>query len=101
MKYLIDSYTAYMVNGGLLDKGSEVVNWFFIELPFSFAYGAMIFLIMENVMNQSDYFVGKQQEAYDYSLDILKGFGGTGIVKGSLLGLAIILSAYYLLYSFF
>lgn len=63
--------------------------------------GAMIFLIMENVMNQSDYFVGKQQEAYDYSLDILKGFGGTGIVKGSLLGLAIILSAYYLLYSFF
>lgn len=36
MKYLIDSYTAYMVNGGLLDKGSEVVNWFFIELPFSF-----------------------------------------------------------------
>ena len=52
-------------------------------------------------MNQSDYFVGKQQEAYDYSLDILKGFGGTGIVKGSLLGLAIILSAYYLLYSFF
>lgn len=42
----------------------------------------MIFLIMENVMNQSDYFVGKQQEAYDYSLDILKGFGGTGIVKG-------------------
>ncbi|CWX05215.1 hypothetical protein SHT65_00760 [Enterococcus faecalis] len=102
MKYLIDSYTAYMVNGGLLDKGSEVVNWFFIELPFFFLrMGAMIFLIMENVMNQSDYFVGKQQEAYDYSLDILKGFGGTGIVKGSLLGLAIILSAYYLLYSFF
>lgn len=91
-----------MVNGGLLDKGSEVVNWFFIELPFFFLrMGAMIFLIMENVMNQSDYFVGKQQEAYDYSLDILKGFGGTGIVKGSLLGLAIILSAYYLLYSFF
>lgn len=102
MKYLIDSYTAYMVNGGLLDKGSEVVNWFFIELPFFFLrMGALIFLIMENVMNQSDYFVGKQQEAYDYSLDILKGFGGTGIVKGSLLGLAIILSAYYLLYSFF
>lgn len=102
MKYLIDSYTAYMVNGGLLDKGSEVVNWFFIELPFFFLrMGAMIFLIMENVMNQSDYFVGKQQEAYDYSLDILKGFGGTGIVKGSLLGLAIILSAYYLMYSFF
>ena len=100
MKYLIDSYTAYMVNGGLLDKGSEVVNWFFIELPFLLRMGAMIFLIMENVMNQSDYFVGKQQEAYDYSLDILKGFGGTGIVKGSLLGLAIILSAYYLLYSF-
>lgn len=101
MKYLIDSYTAYMVNGGLLDKGSEVVNWFFIELPFFFLrMGAMIFLIMENVMNQSDYFVGKQQEAYDYSLDILKGFGGTEIVKGSLLGLAIILSAYYLLYSF-
>lgn len=91
-----------MVNGGILDKGSEVVNWFFIELPFFFLrMGAMIFLIMENVMNQSDYFVGKQQEAYDYSLDILKGFGGTGIVKGSLLGLAIILSAYYLLYSFF
>ncbi|EGO6010525.1 hypothetical protein ACX35A_001791 [Enterococcus faecalis] len=102
MKYLINSYTAYMVNGGLLDKGSEVVNWFFIELPFFFLrMGAMIFLIMENVMNQSDYFVGKQQEAYDYSLDILKGFGGIGIVKGSLLGLAIILSAYYLLYSFF
>ena len=44
MKYLIDSYTAYMVNGGLLDKGSEVVNWFFIELPFLFAYGGNDFL---------------------------------------------------------
>ena len=111
MKYLIDSYTAYMVNGGLLDKGSEIVNWFFIELPFFFLrMGAMIFLIMENVMNQSDYFVGKQQEAYNYSLNILNGFGirvvekqvlSGNIVKGSLLSIAIVLSAYYLLYSFF
>lgn len=111
MKYLIDSYTAYMVNGGLLDKGSEIVNWFFIELPFFFLrMGAMIFLIMENVMNQSDYFVGKQQEAYNYSLNILNGFGirvvekqvlSGNIVKGSLLSIAIVLSAYYLVYSFF
>lgn len=52
MKYFIDSYIVYMVNGGLLDKGLEVVNWFFIELFFFFlCMGVMIFLIMENVMN--------------------------------------------------
>lgn len=102
MKYLIDSYTGYMVNGGMLGKGSEVVNWFFVEFPFFFLrLNAMIFLLTENVMNQSAYFVGKQQEAYNYSLNILNGFGGTGILKGSLLALGILLSAYYLLYSFF
>ena len=102
MKYLIDSYTGYMVNGGMLDKGSQVVNWFFVEFPFFFLrLNAMIFLLTENVMNQSAYFVGKQQEAYDYSLEILKGFGGVGVAKGSLIALGILLSAYYLLYSFF
>ena len=34
MQYLIDSYSAYTVDGGLLDKGWQVVNWFFVDIPF-------------------------------------------------------------------
>lgn len=91
-----------MVDGGLLDKGSQVVNWMFVELPFFLLrMGATFFLICENVMNQSDYFAGKQQEAYDYSVKIINGFGGTGVVKGSLISLGILLSAFYLLYCYF
>ncbi|EKQ3612491.1 hypothetical protein P4507_001517 [Enterococcus faecalis] len=102
MNYLVDSYTAYMVDGGLLDKGSQVVNWMFVELPFFLLrMGATFFLICENVMNQSDYFAGKQQEAYDYSVKIINGFGGKGVVAGSLIGLGITLSAFYLLYCYF
>ncbi|MGX7714470.1 hypothetical protein ACWPXU_04900 [Enterococcus faecalis] len=102
MNYLVDSYTAYMVDGGLLDKGSQVVNWMFVELPFFLLrMGATFFLICENVMNQSDYFSGKQQEAYDYSVKIINGFGGKGVVAGSLIGLGITLSAFYLLYCYF
>lgn len=91
-----------MVDGGLLDKGSQVVNWMFVELPFFLLrMGATFFLICENVMNQSDYFAGKQQEAYDYSVKIINGFGGKGVVAGSLIGLGITLSAFYLLYCYF
>lgn len=102
MKFLIDSYDAYMVGGGLLDKGWQVVNWFFVGLPFFFLKLCVsFFLFCESVLNQSDYFIAKQAEMFDMSVQILRNFGGTGFGRGTLMGLAIMLSAYYLLYQFF
>lgn len=102
MKFLIDSYDAYMVGGGLLDKGWQVVNWFFVGLPFFFLKLCVsFFLFCESVLNQSDYFIAKQAEMFDMSVQILRNFGGTGFGRGTLMGLAIMLSAYYLLYHFF
>ncbi|WP_048943527.1 ATP synthase F0 subunit A [Enterococcus faecalis] len=102
MQYLIDSYSAYTVNGGLLDKGWQVVNWFFVDIPFFILrMFASFFLFCENVLNQSSFFEGKQETVLNMSKDVLSGFGGKGFRGGSLLALAILISAYYLLYHFF
>lgn len=102
MKYLIDSYNAYMVDGGLLDKGWQVVNWFFVGVPFFILrMCASFFLFCENIVNQSDFFIAKQTEVFNMSVRILNNFGGTGFGAGSLMGLAVIFSAYYLLANFF
>ncbi|MCL8367927.1 hypothetical protein M8267_05935 [Enterococcus faecalis] len=102
MQYLIDSYSAYTVDGGLLDKGWQVVNWFFVDIPFFILrMFASFFLFCENVLNQSSFFEGKQETVLNMSKDVLSGFGGKGIRSGSLLALAILISAYYLLYHFF
>ncbi|MDB7086340.1 hypothetical protein PM729_01380 [Enterococcus mundtii] len=102
MKYLIDSYNAYMVDGGLLDKGWQVVNWFFVGIPFFILrMCASFFLFCENIVNQSDFFIAKQTEVFNMSVRILNNFGGTGFGAGSLMGLAVIFSAYYLLANFF
>ncbi|MBS0709544.1 hypothetical protein KFO65_00010 [Enterococcus faecalis] len=102
MQYLIDSYSAYTVDGGLLDKGWQVVNWFFVDIPFFILrMFASFFLFCENVLNQSSFFEGKQETVLNMSKDVLSGFGGKGFSGGSLLALAILISAYYLLYHFF
>ncbi|NJE63033.1 hypothetical protein E0L10_02255 [Enterococcus durans] len=102
MKYLIDSYDAYMTGGGLLDKGWQAVNWFFVGVPFFILKLCVsFFLFCESVLNQSDYFIGKQNEAYAMSVEILNNFGGTRFGAGTLMGLAIMFSAYYLLANFF
>ena len=102
MQYLIDSYSAYTVDGGLLDKGWQVVNWFFVDIPFFILrMFASFFLFCENVLNQSSFFEGKQETVLNMSKDVLSGFGGKGFRGGSLLALAILISAYYLLYHFF
>ncbi|HHX0218864.1 TPA: hypothetical protein ACU3VJ_001747 [Enterococcus faecalis] len=102
MQYLIDSYSAYTVDGGLLDKGWQVVNWFFVDTPFFILrMFASFFLFCENVLNQSSFFEGKQETVLNMSKDVLSGFGGKGFRGGSLLALAILISAYYLLYHFF
>ncbi|HGC5962553.1 hypothetical protein [Enterococcus faecalis] len=102
MQYLIDSYSAYTVDGGLLDKGWQVVNWFFVDIPFFILrMFASFFLFCENVLNQSSLFEGKQETVLNMSKDVLSGFGGKGFRGGSLLALAILISAYYLLYHFF
>lgn len=102
MQYLIDSYSAYTVDGGLLDKGWQVVNWFFVDIPFFILrMFASFFLFCENVLNQSGFFEGKQETVLNMSKDVLSGFGGKGFRGGSLLALAILISAYYLLYHFF
>ncbi|MEN2291617.1 hypothetical protein [Enterococcus faecalis] len=102
MQYLIDSYSAYTVDGGLLDKGWQVVNWFFVDIPFFILrMFASFFLFCENVLNQSSFFEGKQETVLNMSKDVLNGFGGKGFRGGSLLALAILISAYYLLYHFF
>ena len=102
MQYLIDSYSAYTVDGGLLDKGWQVVNWFFVDIPFFILrMFASFFLFCENVLNQSSFFEGKQETVLNMSKDVLSGFGGKGFRGGSLFALAILISAYYLLYHFF
>lgn len=102
MKYLIDSYDAYMTGGGLLDKGWQAVNWFFVGVPFFILKLCVsFFLFCESALNQSDYFITKQTEAYKMSVEILKNFGGTRFGSGTLLGLAMMFSAYYLLVNFF
>ncbi|WP_142665792.1 hypothetical protein [Enterococcus faecalis] len=102
MQYLIDSYSAYTVDGGLLDKGWQVVNWFFVDIPFFILrMFVSFFLFFENVLNQSSFFEGKQETVLNMSKDVLSGFGGKGFRGGSLLALAILISAYYLLYHFF
>ncbi|MGL9771498.1 hypothetical protein [Enterococcus sp. DIV0996a] len=102
MKYLIDSYDAYTVGGGLLDKGWQAVNWFFVGVPFFILKLCVsFFLFCESVLNQSDYFIARQTEAYEMSVKILNNFGGTRFGSGTLMGLAIMFSAYYLLVNFF
>ncbi|EOH87496.1 hypothetical protein [Enterococcus villorum] len=102
MKYLIDSYDAYMTGGGLLDKGWQAVNWFFVGVPFFILKLCVsFFLFCESVLNQSDFFIGKQTETYEMSVKILKNFGGTSFGSGTLMGLAVMFSAYYLLANFF
>ncbi|WP_095725224.1 hypothetical protein [Enterococcus faecalis] len=102
MQYLIDSYSAYTVDGGLLDKGWQVVNWFFVDIPFFILrMFASFFLFCENVLNQSSFFEGKQEMVLNMSKDVLNGFGGKGFRGRSLFALAILVSAYYLLYHFF
>lgn len=102
MQYLIDSYSAYTVDGGLLDKGWQVVNWFFVDIPFFILRMCVsFFLFCENVLNQSSFFEGKQETVLNMSKNVLSGIGGKGFRGGSLLALAILISAYYLLYHFF
>ncbi|MDB1624717.1 hypothetical protein PMT97_11425 [Enterococcus faecalis] len=102
MQYLIDSYSAYTVDGGLLDKGWQVVNWFFVDIPFFILrMFVSFFLFCENVLNQSSFFEGKQETVLNMSKDVLNGFGGKGFRGSSLFALAILVSAYYLLYHFF
>lgn len=102
MQYLIDSYSAYTVDDGLLDKGWQVVNWFFVDIPFFILrMFVSFFLFCENVLNQSSFFEGKQETVLNMSKNVLSGIGGKGFRGGSLLALAILISAYYLLYHFF
>lgn len=102
MQYLIDSYSAYTVDGGLLDKGWQVVNWFFVDIPFFILrMFVSFFLFCENVLNQSSFFEGKQETVLNMSKNVLSSIGGKGFRGGSLLALAILISAYYLLYHFF
>ncbi|GMC04528.1 ATP synthase F0, A subunit [Enterococcus thailandicus] len=102
MQYLIDSYNAYTVGGGLLDKGWQVVNWFFVDIPFFvLKLFASFFLFCEDALNSSDFFIDQQTSSYSMSVSILNNFGGKNIGGGTLLGLAVIVSSFYLLYMFF
>ncbi|WP_206911594.1 hypothetical protein IGL98_000964 [Enterococcus sp. DIV0840] len=102
MNYLIDSYAPYLADGGVLGKLAEGINWLFVDMPFFilrlFTSGV---LIQQQLLDQTDLIMSKQQEAYTLSVEILKNFGGKEITKGSILALLILLSAYYLLYNFF
>lgn len=102
MNYLIDSHTSYFAEGGLLGKLAEGINWLFVDLPFFILrMVASSMLMMQQLLDQSDLVISKQQNAYDLSMTILKNFGGKEIQRGSLIALLLVLSAYYLVYSFF
>ncbi|MTD40264.1 hypothetical protein GIX45_16910 [Erwinia sp. CPCC 100877] len=101
MNYLIDSYAPYYA-GSLLGKVAEVVNWVFVDLPFFilriFSIGI---LLIQEMLDQTELFRGKQESAYELSLSILNNLGGKSMVRGSIIALLILISAYYLLYNFF
>lgn len=102
MNYLIDGYSAYFADGGILGKVGEGINWLFVELPFFvLRLGAIFMLIIQELLDQSELFSSKQQGAYDISLTVLNNMGGKSIARGSLLAVLLIVSAYYLLYKFF
>ena len=102
LKYILDSYTSYYVEAGALGKIWEIINWIFVGVPFVFLrILTSVFLLFEQALDQSEFFRGKQIEAYYKSVDILNNFGGRGVSKGSLFALLFLISAFYLLYRFF
>ncbi|MGC6769511.1 hypothetical protein [Enterococcus sp. LJL51] len=102
MDYLIDSYAPYFADSGILEKGWQFLNFLFVDAPFFILrLVSSFFLICEDLLDQSSFFIDKQAEAYTTSVNILRGLGGTSIAKGSLLALVVLISAYYLLFNFF
>lgn len=102
MQYLIDSYVANAVEAGLLEKPIMVVNWLFVDVPFFLLrMVASVFLFIEDLSNQSSFFEGMRTTVFNMSKNILNGFGGSNVKSGSLLALAITVSAFYLMYYFF
>lgn len=102
MHYLIDSYVAIFADGNLFDKPAEIVNWLFVDVPFFLLrMVASVFLFIEDLANQSSFFKGMRTTVFNMSKNILNGFGGSHVKSGSLLALAITLSAFYLMYYFF
>lgn len=102
MQYLIDSYVAYMAEGNIFEKPFEIVNWLFVDVPFFLLRMVVsVFLFIEDLANQSSFFEGMRATVFDMSKRILDGFGGLGVRSGSLIALAIGVSAFYLLYQFF
>lgn len=102
MQYLIDSYVAVFEDGGLFDKPMEIVNWLFVDVPFFLLrMVTSVFLFIEDLSNQSSFFEGMRTTVFNMSKNILNGFGGSNVKSGSLLALAITVSAFYLIYHFF
>lgn len=102
MQYLIDSYVAIFADGNLFNKPAEIVNWLFVDVPFFLLrMVASVFLFIEDLANQSSFFKGMRTTVFNMSKNILNGFGGSHVKSGSLLALAITLSAFYLMYYFF
>lgn len=90
------------MDAGVLGKLAEGLNWLFVDMPFFILrFFAIGILIIQQLLDQSDLFMEKQQDAYTLSLEILNNFGGKEIAQGSIIALLILLSAYYLLYNFF
>ncbi|MBS7576971.1 MULTISPECIES: hypothetical protein [unclassified Enterococcus] len=101
MKYHFGSYMPF-ISDGFLEKYWQVINWIFVDVPFFiFRLLASIVLLAESVLDQSQFFVDKQTDAFDISVKLLNQLGGTAIAKGSLLALVFLISAYYLLFQFF
>ncbi|MDN3200458.1 hypothetical protein P0E66_04810 [Enterococcus faecalis] len=102
MQYLIDSYVANMAEGSIFEKPFEIVNWLFVDVPFFFLrMVASVFLFIEDLSNQSSFFEDMRTTVFNMSKNILNGFGGSNVKSGSLLALAITVSAFYLMYYFF
>ncbi|MEB5927637.1 hypothetical protein MXE74_13955 [Enterococcus faecalis] len=102
MQYLIDSYVANMAEGSIFEKPFEIVNWLFVDVPFFLLrMVASVFLFIEDLSNQSSFFEGMRTTVFNMSKNILDGFGGSNVKSGSLLALAITVSAFYLMYYFF
>ncbi|SJZ77900.1 hypothetical protein SAMN02745116_01413 [Pilibacter termitis] len=97
----IESYKPYFENGNW-DKLPELVNWVFVDLPYSIL--RFNFYILESILeklNFSDLFINQQGNAFDRGVEIFNNLGGATMKNGSLIAFLFSLLGLYLGYLFF
>ena len=102
MKYVIDSYASYLETGNAFDAVWKGLNWFFVTVPFClYRFFAVLFIYIESFFDQSEYFIGKQAEAFNLSKTIFTNFGGYNVSDTKAIGIAFMIGGVSLVYYFY